>query len=135
MNLMTLENISKSYSEKILLKDISFGINEYSTLTLLAFMIVPLSGTSAPAIIFKRVDLPVPLTPIIPIFSPSLIPNEISLSNQETLDTLSKDYNDNLNSKLISLQEKIDALNLWDLESEAKTVLTKLGIIYPYQVL
>ena len=43
-------------------------------------MIVPLSGASAPAIIFKRVDLPVPLTPIIPIFSPSLIPNEISLS-------------------------------------------------------
>ena len=28
MNLMTLENISKSYSEKILLKDISLGINE-----------------------------------------------------------------------------------------------------------
>ena len=29
MNLMTLENISKSYSEKILLKDISLGINDY----------------------------------------------------------------------------------------------------------
>lgn len=43
-------------------------------------MIVPSSGTSTPAIIFKRVDLPVPLTPIIPIFSPSLIPSEISLS-------------------------------------------------------
>ena len=28
MNLMTLENISKSYSEKTLLKDISLGINE-----------------------------------------------------------------------------------------------------------
>ncbi len=53
---------------------------------------------------------------------------KLLLEYQETLDTLSKDYNDNLNSKLISLQEKIDALNLWDLESEAKTVLTKLGI-------
>ena len=28
MNLMTLENISKSYSEKILLNNISLGINE-----------------------------------------------------------------------------------------------------------
>ena len=45
------------------------------------FVIFPVSGVSTPAIIFKRVDFPVPLTPIIPIFSPSLIPNEISLSN------------------------------------------------------
>ena len=28
MNLMTLENISKNYSEKNLLENISFGINE-----------------------------------------------------------------------------------------------------------
>ena len=28
MNLITLENINKSYSEKILLKDVSLGINE-----------------------------------------------------------------------------------------------------------
>ena len=37
-------------------------------------------------------------------------------------------YDDNLNNKLIQLQDKIDTLKLWDLESEAKTVLTKLGI-------
>ena len=28
MNLMTLENISKNYSEKVLLKDVSLGIND-----------------------------------------------------------------------------------------------------------
>ena len=28
MNLITLENISKSYSEKTLLKNVSLGINE-----------------------------------------------------------------------------------------------------------
>ena len=33
-----------------------------------------------------------------------------------------------LHNKLIRLQGKIDALNLWGLESEAKVVLTKLGI-------
>ena len=36
--------------------------------------------------------------------------------------------NEDLNNKLIKLQGKIDALNLWGLESEAKVVLTKLGI-------
>ena len=53
---------------------------------------------------------------------------KLLLEYEETLTALSNNYNDNLNSKLISLQEKIDALNLWDLESEAKAVLTKLGI-------
>ena len=53
---------------------------------------------------------------------------KLLLEYQETLDSLSKNYNDDFNNKLISLQEKIDALNLWDLESEAKAVLTKLGI-------
>ena len=33
-----------------------------------------------------------------------------------------------LNEKLLSLQSKMDDLNLWDLESDAKTVLMKLGI-------
>ena len=28
MNLLTLENISKSYSEKVLLKEVSLGIND-----------------------------------------------------------------------------------------------------------
>ena len=28
MNLVTVENVSKSYSEKVLLKDVSLGINE-----------------------------------------------------------------------------------------------------------
>ena len=28
----------------------------------------------------------------------------------------------------LKLQEQIDSLSLWDLESDAKTILTKLGI-------
>lgn len=33
-----------------------------------------------------------------------------------------------LNDKLIKLQGQIDSFNLWDLESEAKSILNKLGI-------
>ncbi|MEG2058193.1 MAG: ATP-binding cassette domain-containing protein, partial [Romboutsia sp.] len=36
--------------------------------------------------------------------------------------------NDEKNNKLILLQEKIDSMNLWDLESDAKSILNKLGI-------
>ena len=148
MNLMTLENISKSYSEKILLKDISFGINEgekigiigvngtgkSTLLKIIAGAEVPDNGTIIKANRVKVEYLPQnpdyneDFTVLQQVFKGTSSEMKLLLEYQETLDTLSKDYNDNLNSKLISLQEKIDALNLWDLESEAKTVLTKLGI-------
>lgn len=47
---------------------------------------------------------------------------------QDVLDKINKSYDEKLNDRLLKLQEKMDALNLWDLESSAKTVLTKLGI-------
>ena len=47
---------------------------------------------------------------------------------QEILDVLQNEYNDEINERLLKLQDQIDRLNLWDLESEAKSVLTKLGI-------
>ena len=47
---------------------------------------------------------------------------------QDILDKINKSYDEKLNEKLLNLQEKMDALNLWDLEYSAKTVLTKLGI-------
>lgn len=148
MNLMTLENISKSYSEKILLKDISFGINEgekigiigvngtgkSTLLKIIAGAEVPDNGTIIKANRVKVEYLPQnpdyneDFTVLQQVFKGTSSEMKLLLEYQETLDTLSKDYNDNLNSKLISLQEKIDALNLWDLESDAKTVLTKLGI-------
>ncbi|WP_276703261.1 ABC-F family ATP-binding cassette domain-containing protein [Romboutsia ilealis] len=148
MNLMTLENISKSYSEKILLKDISFGINEgekigiigvngtgkSTLLKIIAGAEVPDNGTIIKVNRVKVEYLPQnpdyneDFTVLQQVFKGTSSEMKLLLEYQETLDTLSKDYNDNLNSKLISLQEKIDALNLWDLESEAKTVLTKLGI-------
>lgn len=148
MNLMTLENISKSYSEKILLKDISFGINEgekigiigvngtgkSTLLKIIAGAEIPDNGTIIKANRVKVEYLPQnpdyneDFTVLQQVFKGTSSEMKLLLEYQETLDTLAKDYNDNLNSKLISLQEKIDALNLWDLESEAKTVLTKLGI-------
>lgn len=44
------------------------------------------------------------------------------------IDKATSDKFEELNRKLLKIQEEIDALNLWDIESEAKTILTKLGI-------
>ena len=48
---------------------------------------------------------------------------------EELLEKIDKgEVKDSDSERLIKLQGKIDALNLWDMESEAKNVLTKLGI-------
>ena len=40
---------------------------------------------------------------------------------QEILEVLQTEYNDEINERLLKLQDQIDRLNLWDLESEAKS--------------
>ena len=148
MNLMTLENISKSYSEKVLLKDISLGINEgekigiigvYGTgkstlLKIIAGAEFCDDGTITKAnrvrveYLPQNPDYNEDFTVLQQVFKGTSSVMKLLLEYQETLDSLSKNYNDDLNNKLISLQEKIDTLNLWDIESEAKTVLTKHGL-------
>ena len=137
MNLMTLENISKSYSEKILLKDISLGINEgekigiigvngtgkSTLLKIIAGVEVPDDGTIIKAnrvrveYLPQNPDYNEDFTVLQQVFKGTSSEMKLLLEYEETLTALSNNYN-----------EKIDALNLWDLESEAKAVLTKLGI-------
>ena len=46
----------------------------------------------------------------------------------ETIKRDKREINEEDNNKLIKIQEKIDTLNLWNLESEVKVILNKLGI-------
>ena len=148
MNLLTLENITKSYSEKQLVKDISLGINEGEKIGLIGVngtgkstLLKIIAGVEEPdsGTITKANRARIEYLPQNPYYDENATvleqvfkgtSNEMKLLRdyQEILDKLSIKYDDTLNASLISLQDKIDALNLWDLESEAKSVLTKLGI-------
>lgn len=148
MNLMTLENICKSYSEKTLLENISFGINEgekigiigvngtgkSTLLKIIAGVEVPDNGTVTKAnrvrveYLPQNPDYNEDFTVLQQVFKGTSSEMKLLLEYQETLDKLNKNYTEDINNKLISLQEKIDTLGLWDLESEAKMILTKLGI-------
>ncbi|HSQ89621.1 ABC-F family ATP-binding cassette domain-containing protein [Romboutsia sp.] len=148
MNLMTLENICKSYSEKKLLENISLGINEgekigiigvngtgkSTLLKIIAGAEVADSGTITKANRVRVEYLPQnpayneDFTVLEQVFKGTSEEMKLLLEYQETLDKINTNFSDALNTKLISLQEKIDTLNLWDLESEAKMVLTKLGL-------
>ena len=148
MNLITLENISKSYSEKKLLENISLVINDKekigligvngtgksTLLKIIAGAEIEDSGTITKANKVRIEYLPQNpyydenATVLEQVFKGTCEEMKIIGDYQDILDKINKSYDEKLNEKLLKLQEKMDALNLWDLESSAKTVLTKLGI-------
>lgn len=148
MNLMTLENISKSYSEKKLLENMSLGINDGEKIGLIGvngtgkstlLKIIAGAEESETGNITKNNGIRVEYLPQNPTYDENSTvleqvfngtSEELKLLGeyQETLEKLNFNFTDELNKKLLSMHDKIDTLNLWDLESEAKSVLTKLGI-------
>ena len=149
MNLITLENISKSYSEKILANNISLGINEgekigligvngtgkSSFLKIVAGVEEPDEGTVTKGnrvrieYLAQTPDYDDNATVLEQVFKGNSEEMRILREYEELLEKIDKgEVKENDSERLIRLQGKIDALNLWDMESEAKNVLTKLGI-------
>ncbi|MGO1371225.1 MAG: ABC-F family ATP-binding cassette domain-containing protein [Senegalia sp. (in: firmicutes)] len=143
MNLLTIENISKRYSEKELFNNITFGINEEDKIgligingtgksTLLKIItenVVPDSGR-----IIKRNDLKIEYLSQNPHFKQNAtILEQVFYGNNEIMKTI-REYNEAIedkntkNERIIKLSAKMDMQNAWDLEAEAKEMLTKLGI-------
>ena len=149
MNLITLENISKSYSEKILANNISLGINEgekigligvngtgkSSFLKIVAGVEEPDEGTVTKGnrvrieYLAQTPDYDDNATVLEQVFKGNSEEMRILREYEELLEKIDKgEVKENDSERLIKLHGKIDALNLWDMESEAKNVLTKLGI-------
>ena len=149
MNLITLENISKSYSEKILANNVSLGINEGEKIGLIgvngtgksSFLKIVAGVEEADegtVIKGNRVrieylaqtpDYDDNATVLEQVFKGNSDEMRILREYEELLEKIDKgEVKENDSERLIKLQGKIDALNLWDMESEAKNVLTKLGI-------
>lgn len=151
MNLISIEKVSKSYSEKILLNEISLGINEGDKIG-----IIGINGTGKSTLlkiiaglenvdngnIIKKNKLRVEFltqnpnfdeeaTVISQVFKGESKELVLIRNYEELLEKINQQgYNQNeeLHEKLLHLQSEIDNLNLWSLESEAKNILTKLGI-------
>ncbi|MBW6409523.1 ABC transporter ATP-binding protein [Clostridium weizhouense] len=151
MNIITLENIHKSYSEKTLLNNISLGINDGDKIGLIG-----INGTGKSTFlkvvagkdeffdgnITKGKNVRIEYlsqnpqfksgaTVLEQIFRGDTREMKLLMEYEDLLEKInscnSEDF-DELNNKLIKLQGEIDSLNLWDLESEAKSILNKLGI-------
>lgn len=149
MNLLTIENINKSYSEKVLLKDVSLSINEGDKIGIIGIngagkstLLKIISGkeeffegkVSANKNIrieylSQNPDFNEEATVLEQVFRADSKELSLIRDYENLVKILKKDNkNEELNKKLIKIQEEIDSLNLWEIESEAKNILNKLGI-------
>lgn len=143
MNLISIEGISKSYSEKQLFSNISLGINEGDKIgiigingtgkTTLLKLIAGLESSDEGRII-KGNSVTIEYLPQSPDFNPEAkVIEQVFKGNSPVLKFIGE-YEEAVqnpglsNEKMMELTHKMDSLNAWDIESEAKAVLTKLGI-------
>jgi len=143
MNLITIESITKSYSEKVLLNDISLGINEGDKIGIVGINGV---GKSTLLKIIAGIEKPdsgritrgnpvfVEYLSQSPYFDPEATVMEQVFRGDSPKIKLVREYETALQEpeangeRLLKLSIELDKINGWSLENEAKNVLTKLGI-------
>ncbi|OZB96745.1 ABC-F family ATP-binding cassette domain-containing protein [Paenibacillus sp. XY044] len=149
MNIMTVEHISKSYGEKVLFQDASFGMADQDKIG-----IIGVNGTGKSTFLRVIAGLEPPDEGQIsignsvrvrylaqnPDFDPGMTVLQQVFQGQDPQMRVVRDYtetmerielnpsDDSLQQKLLKLNQEMDALQAWQLESEAKTILSKLGI-------
>ncbi|HOV27687.1 MAG TPA: ABC-F family ATP-binding cassette domain-containing protein [Pseudobacteroides sp.] len=148
MNILSAEGISKSYSEKILFNDISLGINDGDKIGLIGIngvgkstLLKVIAGveTADTGKIIKGSTVRIGYLSQNPVLKSGVtVLNQVFEGDtpvmkllREYRHTLHK-FNENpdvqLEKKILAMTQDMDSLGAWDIESEAKTILTKLGI-------
>lgn len=149
MKMLSVERVTKTYGEKELFNDISFTISEKdrigligvngtgksSLLKIVAGVDLPDSGEiSSPkdytiSYSAQQPDLNPELSVLVQVFAGDAPVLVLLREYEETLLELNKTPdNQAIQEKLFEQQKKMDALNAWDASTNAKSILTKLGI-------
>jgi ATP-binding cassette subfamily F protein uup len=151
MNILTINNLTKKYTEKILFENISFTINKGDKIgllgsngcgksTLLKVITGNTNANSGEVFIVKNKKIAYLSQD--PEFNPNLtVLNQIFKADSPIMNVI-RDYESTINfleknptskkyqDKLNILNAKMDRLNAWEMETQVKTVLTKLGITF-----
>ena len=143
MNIVSIENLTKAYGSKLLFDQVNLGINsgdkigligrngqgKTSFLKILAGLEVADSGE-----IIKGSKVSIEYLPQnIDFLKDAQILEQVFRGNSENMKVL-REYERALareetdSNEILGLSERMDRDNIWELESEAKAILTKLGI-------
>lgn len=151
MNLLSIEGLTKSYGEKVLFKNLSLGISEGEKIGLIG-----INGTGKSSLlkiidgddnydqgkIIKNNNLRIEyldqntefdeeFTVLDAIFKGNSPVMRIVREYENTINELQENpINEELQKKLIDLNNKMDAEDAWEIENKSKIILTKLGINY-----
>jgi ATP-binding cassette subfamily F protein uup len=149
MKMLTVENVSKTYGEKLLFKGISFTIGEKERVGLIGIngtgkssLLKIVAGLDVPdeGKIISGKDYSISFLDQQPEFEPDRTVLEQVFDGEAPILKLMREYEKTLiqlhlspnDSKaqevLFQLQKQMDALNAWDASTNAKSILTKLGI-------
>lgn len=149
MKMLTVENVSKTYGEKHLFEEISFNITDNERVG-----VIGVNGTGKSTLLKIIAGVDVSDTGMIthtkgykisylsqqPDFQENMTVLEQVFHGDTPLIRLLKEYEETLlhleenagdakvQQKLFDLQQKMDSMDAWDASSNAKAVLTKLGI-------
>ena len=149
MNLISLDKTSKTYTEKILLQEISIGIDEGDKIGLLGIngsgkstLLKLIAGLEEPdqgQIVRKR-NLRMQYLAQNPVFDPADTVMDMVFKGDTPIMKTVNHYrvvaaameqhplNDQLQKEMAELSQQMDAMNGWALESEAQNILSRLGI-------
>ncbi|MDD3890064.1 MAG: ABC-F family ATP-binding cassette domain-containing protein [Syntrophomonadaceae bacterium] len=149
MSILSIENVVKSYGERILLDNISFSIDDNDKIGVIGIngtgkstLFNLIAGNDAPESGMIKIfgDVTIEYLPQNPQFDPEVTILEQVLKGdapamqvireyEKTLDELSGNPDDTvLQDRLLQATAAINSIDAWYLESQIKTVLTKLGI-------
>lgn len=149
MNIIVMDNVNKSYGEKMLLQEIGFGIEEGEKIGLLGMngsgkstLLKLLAGREEPdqGQIIRNKHLRMEYLAQNPAFDAEGTVMDAVLSGdtpvirvwqryQAAVEAMETDGPQKpLQQELVELSQQMEALNGWALASDARTVLTRLGI-------
>lgn len=149
MNLLTIEEVSKSYSERILINKASLGISDGDKIGLIGVngtgkstFLKIIAGLEVPDAgrILKGSMVNIEYLPQEPEFDQeATVLEQIFKSDTDVMNVV-REYetiieklqetpeDESLQKSLMNLNNKMDAINGWQVQNEAKSILTKLGI-------
>ncbi|PLS03531.1 ABC-F family ATP-binding cassette domain-containing protein [Neobacillus cucumis] len=149
MKMLTVENVSKTYGEKLLFDQISFTISEKERVGLIGIngtgkssLLKIIAGLDAPddgkitsakdysiSYLAQQPELDLDKTVLEQVFHGDAPILKLMRGYEQTLLKLNISPSDTkIQEEMFQLQKQMDALNAWDASTNAKSILMKLGI-------
>ncbi|GAB6926426.1 ABC-F family ATP-binding cassette domain-containing protein [Paenibacillus sp. JCM 10914] len=149
MNILTVEQLTKSYGEKILFQDATFGMEDQDRIGIIGvngtgkstFLRV-IAGQEPPdsgkvsignrirvRFLAQNPEFDPDKTVLQQVFEGDLPEMKAVREYTETMELLElHPHHEELQQRLLQLNQTLDTLQAWQLESDAKSILSKLGI-------